>query len=161
MPNQIFLPDCLTHAYHKMFPNLDFSRVSFFEGIPFPFNTGQAAITLTSGRHDINIYLQNGTYDPCSQTTFVTLAHELVHAMQIEKELPDLPFSNIWIARYVACTITGFSTTDSGGNALENEAYAYEAIVLKSNILPCMCVDSVPWLVPNPDFENEFAQHPE
>ena len=150
------------HAYHKMFPTLDFSRVSFFDSIPFPFNLGpEGAITLTTGVHEIHMYLHEGTYDPCSQGTFVTLAHELVHALQIDQKSADTLAFHAWIEQYVACTITGLSTEDTGGNALENEAYNFQYAVQGSGLLPCQCINSVPWIILDPNFDAQFAQHPE
>lgn len=83
MPTLIVLPSCLTDAYKVIFPNLDFSRIEFFQGLPLGARAA-AGFTMSSGgwSPDIRIYVVK--YDPCTEETFLTIAHELVHAVQIQ-----------------------------------------------------------------------------
>lgn len=143
MPTQIFLPKCLMDAYRHLFPNLDFSRVRFHVGIPL--DTGeQSGQTLTSGWSDINVYIRD--YDPCSFDTFLTFAHELVHAQQAQ----DGDFggkANTWIFFYLKSAFTSFSS-DRDHNPLEKEAYEFEDDLKDCAKNPCNCVNSITWIVP-------------
>ena len=91
MPTEFKLPSCLMDCYTLLFPKLDFSRVGFFVGFPFPVNHwARGGFTMCPGgwwEPDIHVYVE--TYDPCSPNgslaeTFLTIAHELVHVVQIQ-----------------------------------------------------------------------------
>lgn len=79
MAQEFFLPDCLSKVYRFLFPTLDWSRIHFFDGIPFPLYTGQPGITIASigFSSDINIYIEKGHYCPCEPCpSGTTTAHE-------------------------------------------------------------------------------------
>ena len=121
-----------------MFPTVDFSRVRFFVGPPFPLSLiTDDAITVTSGVRDINIYLRKGAYDPYSLETFILLAHELVHALQIQKGRTSRWYFNDWIFRYLKCLMSSLTYKSGGGNGLENEAYRYGEMVRRLSVGPC------------------------
>jgi hypothetical protein len=134
MPREFFLPDCLSKVYQFLFPTLNWSRIHFFDGIPFPLNRGQGGITIASVgfSSDINIYIQEGLYYPCSsvpgdgpqaQESFLALAHELVHALQIQQMLGSGYIPGSWITKYVTCFLTSLSADCD--NEIEQEAYEY------------------------------------
>src|SRR5262245_15077401 len=105
MPTRIFLPERLMRAYKFLFPNLDFSRISFYLGKPFTtdsgipiLDNGKAGLTLTSLYSDINIYIREDRYDPCDKRCFALIAHELVHAQQIQDEIFGGKY-NFWLLK--------------------------------------------------------------
>jgi hypothetical protein len=69
---------------------------------------------------DIRIYLK--TYDPRSRGTFLLLAHELVHALQIQGMRGGGRIPGSWVTYYISHAIGR-----GGGvqNDLENEAYSF------------------------------------
>jgi hypothetical protein len=136
-----------------MFPTIDFSRITFIEGPPFLLSLiTRDAITVTSGVRDTNIYLKKGTYDPCSLEGFVLVAHELVHALQIEKGPGSRVYFNTWIFRYLRCLLTSLTFEDGGGNGLENEAYRYGMLVRAYGVLPCRRTLGGSAIAPDPAF---------
>lgn len=127
------------NAYSVLFPTLDFSRVHFHEDPPLG---SPAGLTLTSLYDDIDVYIKK--YDPCSESTFFTFAHELVHALQAQENSVFGGKFNGWIMSYMLCLFNTFSADDKGGNGFENEAYAYERqltafIRAHPGMLPCAC----------------------
>jgi hypothetical protein len=149
VPTEVFLPDCLSKIYRFLFPTLDWSRIHFFDGIPFPLNIGpKDGITVPSAFSSaINIYLADGNYVPCgpgapprpdepsswsseqynqagaAHHTFLLLAHELVHALQIQESAGSGYIPGSWITQYVTCWFASRST--HCGNPIEDEAYDY------------------------------------
>jgi hypothetical protein len=117
----ILLPPCLIDQYRVIFPTLDFSRIAFYEGIPRGVS-GASGFTMSSGGpgRDIRIYLKS--FDPRSRESFLLVAHELVHAVQIQ--------GMVWRGRVPGSWVTYYMThaIGRGGgvrNALENEAYSF------------------------------------
>ncbi|SRR6266571_4842939 len=153
MPTRIMLPDCLFSAYAFLFPTLEFTRVSVFDGIPFPYDWGQNAITLTSGVSDINIYLRSGLFNPCWLSSFALLGHELVHALQAEQGFLGGQL-NSWIFGYTWCAISSFS--GGRGNALEDEAKDFGARLSACTLVPCACDSG--GISPAPNFEAELIR---
>ena len=86
MPTPITLPSCLMDCYTVLFPKLDFDRVAFFSGLPSAVEAlGPDGFTEAPGNGpppDIHVYIKS--YDPCSEENFLTIAHELVHVVQIQ-----------------------------------------------------------------------------
>ena len=154
MPTRIMLPDCLFNAYAVLFPTLDFTRVSVFDGIPFPYTSFvKNGITLTSGVSDINIYLSSGLFNPCSLSSFALLGHELVHALQAQQGFLGGQL-NSWIFGYTWCFFSSFSS--GRGNAFEDEAYAFGAGLSACQLVPCACDSG--GISPVPNFEAELIQ---
>jgi hypothetical protein len=122
-PLPLALPSCLMDCYRVLFPNLDFSRIAFFLGKP-PGPT-KKGFTMASGgpSPDIHIYLEE--YRPCEKATFLRIAHELVHAVQIQGMTGGGHIPGSWATYYVShflgCGLRG-SRCD---NALEKEAFDY------------------------------------
>ena len=84
MPTVVTLPACLMDCYKVLYPNLDFSRVAFYSGLPAGYLGSADGFTMASGAAipDIRVYIEY--YKPCSKDTFLTIAHELVHVVQIQ-----------------------------------------------------------------------------
>ena len=126
MPTVVTLPACLMDCYKVLYPNLDFSRVAFYSGLPTVWPFGSAdGFTMASGAAipDIRVYIEN--YKPCTKDTFLTIAHELVHVVQIQGMLGGGRIPGSWTAYYTSHFLGcagGWSTCD---NELEKEAYDF------------------------------------
>jgi hypothetical protein len=115
------LPPYLIDSCRLIFPTLDFSRIGFYLGIPRGVS-GASGFTMSSGGpgSDIRIYLKS--FDPYSQETFLLVAHELVHAVQIQGMVGGGRIPGSWVTYYITHAIgRGGGVT----NALENEAYSF------------------------------------
>ncbi len=161
MATEVSLPYCFLECYQYLYPKIDFTKIHFYDGIPDPFGWGsEAAITLTWGYgSDIHIYTKEGTWLPCDQSgpgysLFLTLAHELVHVLQIM----NLPYPSEWLPRYVWRFMGSGGKSDCNNN-LEREAYYHangcpdgsrpgdiESCTSKwaGNHSPCTCSGSEP-----------------
>jgi len=107
-----------------LFPKLDFSRIVFYLGLP-PGASAANGFTMSSGgpSPDIRIYLK--TYEPCSKDTFLLIAHELVHAVQIQGMTGGGHIPGSWATYYTShflgCGLRGAECD----NSLEKEAYDF------------------------------------
>ena len=124
VPTRIELPPCLLDSRRAVFPTLDFSRVVFYLGIPRGV-AGASGFTMCSGGPgaDIRIYLK--TYDPCSTATFVLVAHELVHALQIQGMVGGGRIPGSWVTYYLSHALRGGGRGGGRTNDLELEAYDF------------------------------------
>lgn len=121
MPQKIFPPGCVLDAFQLLLPGLRLNEVQFFVGIPWQVDKGQPAITLGlwSGP---GVYLRDPP-DFCQRDSFLLVAHELVHAFQIQ-QTSGSPVPGSWTFNYVFCWwVSGF--TDLRGNCYEDEAYHF------------------------------------
>jgi len=151
-------------AYRCVYPSIDFSRVHFFQGLPLLVDRGQQGITLPSVPGDINVYIRPGIFDPCDLETFLLLAHELVHVLQIQDSVGSGYIPGSWVMNYVSCYLaSGFKS--ERGNCYEDEAYSFangadgtlRLFLQSASLTPCTCDGIIPWL-PNPNF-CDFVQH--
>ncbi len=138
MPTRIHLPTCLTEVYKYLFPTIDFSRVKIYDGIPFYLNAGAGQYGITIGSvglsADINVYLKEGSYNntaggyptgACNFETFLQIAHELVHVLQIQDGLGKGYIPGEWVYKYVACFVGWFEFSVTRDNRFEKEAYDF------------------------------------
>jgi hypothetical protein len=111
-------------CYAVLFPNTDFSRVAFFSGMPFGWGSA-SGFTMASGgpSPDIHVYVNN--YDPCTLDTFLTIAHELVHVLQIQGMTGGGHIPGSWATYYMSHTIGCLWRGWLCDNELEKEAYNY------------------------------------
>ena len=160
MATEIFLPECLVQAFKQLYPTLDFSRISFFNGIPTGLDTGQPAITVPDpgGICGIHVYLRENSYDPCCKETFLTLAHELVHALQIKDGIfggCGLGLINPFTAQYITCFLNSLSEAFDFANGPidrgDPPGKVRCCIEKPELVLPCDC-GAVPWPGINPAF---------
>ena len=125
MPTVVTLPACLMDCYKVLYPNLDFSRVAFYSGLPAALAlSAPAGFTMASGAAipDIRVYIQD--YKPCDEETFLTIAHELVHVIQIQGMHGGGWIPGSWTAYYTSHFLCGkFWSTCA--NELEKEAYDF------------------------------------
>ena len=125
MPTVVTLPACLMDCYKVLYPNLDFSRVAFYSGLPAALAlSAPAGFTMASGAAipDIRVYIQD--YKPCDEETFLTIAHELVHVIQIQGMHGGGWIPGSWTACYTSHFLCGkFWSTCA--NELEKEAYDF------------------------------------
>jgi hypothetical protein len=167
MPTPIALPSCLMDCCKVLFPKLDFSRISFFEGMP-PGASGAKGFTMSSGgpSPDIRIYLK--TYSPCSEDTFLVIAHELVHAVQIQGMSGGGHIPGSWgayyMSHYLGCGLRGADCD----NELEKEAYDFSdgcngggklrtfIDTQLAGALPCRCTKPA-WPTPNSIGGQQYA----
>jgi hypothetical protein len=135
MPTQIVLPACLMDAYRLIFPDLDWDRITFYEGIPFPLGASNAIAV--PKLFATEIYLKEGKYDPCAKSTFVRIAHELVHAMQYQTA------ATAWVARlqYLTCFF-GHGIGHKYDNCYEREAKDLADWLRDRDGAPCDCAAS-------------------
>jgi len=162
MPTPIALPSCLMDCFKVLFPKLDFSRIEFYLGLP-PVVSQSApnGFTMSSGgpSPDIRIYLKS--YEPCSIITFVVIAHELVHAVQIQGMFGGGHIPGSWATYYMSHYLGCGGRGDDRDNALEKEAYEFSnggsggqgrlRTFINTQLfgaLPCRC--NLPWPTPNP-----------
>jgi hypothetical protein len=134
MPTAISLPSCLMDCYKILYPKLDFSRVAFYSGLPsFVSLGGPDGFTMASGAAspDIRVYIKD--YEPCgkvrkhgeAEETFLTIAHELVHVVQIQGMLGGGRIPGSWTAYYASQTFNCSRGWGTCSNRLEDEAYAF------------------------------------
>jgi hypothetical protein len=158
MPTSIALPSCLMDCCKVLFPNLDFSRITFYEGLPL--GAGDAnGFTMSAGGPgpDINIYLKE--YEPCSKKTFLVIAHELVHAVQIQGMTGGGHIPGSWATYYMSHYLGCGGRGADCDNDLEKEAYDFSNGGCSGNgklrtfidglggALPCEC--KLPWPTPH------------
>jgi hypothetical protein len=107
----------------KLYPNLDFSRIQFYQGMPLPDSLfGDRGGRTIPGIFGTKIYVHD--YSDCpnpgsQDESFLTLAHECVHALQAQ----DLGWFGFQMT-YLTCFLAGGSQ-EGGGNCLEDEAYSF------------------------------------
>jgi hypothetical protein len=159
MPTAITLPSCLTDCYAVLFPTLDFTRVAFFAGMPSGLS-GADGFTMASGgpSPDIRVYVK--TYEPCAKKTFLVIAHELVHVLQIQGMTGGGHIPGSWAAYYTSHALGCWGRGSHCANELEKEAYDYAngscgtdgqlgtfVDTQMSGDAPCEC--ALPWPMPN------------
>jgi hypothetical protein len=129
MPTRIYPPACLLEVFDDyLYPTIDFSRVAFFTGMPPVLGWGpQQGLTMPAGgfSSQINVYLRESAYNPCDLRTFLLIAHELVHVLQIQQSflggrIPGWPVGN-----YVGCWLGWLGNGADCDNSLEREAYEW------------------------------------
>jgi hypothetical protein len=133
MPTVVTLPACLMDCYKVMYPNLDFSRVAFYSGLPTVLGlSAPDGFTMASGAAipDIRVYIKG--YKPCIEETFLTIAHELVHVIQIQGMLGGGRIPGSWTAYYTSHVLCGIDWSTCA-NELEKEAYDFANGVVKGN----------------------------
>ncbi len=86
MATPIEIPDCAKKLLQFLYPTADWSRVTFFSGLPSwvtLFSPNTSAITLPDplGLWGYRVYL-GGNTDFCSYATLNTLVHECFHVQQ-------------------------------------------------------------------------------
>jgi hypothetical protein len=149
VPTKITLPECLMTACRTMFPTLDLTRISFYDGVPLPYSIGNPnAFTHDHLDGSISIYLRQNTYLPCDLETFYTLAHELVHALQSQQGvfggyLTTFRTAYIWCSM-VSLKGAGDRFHPQNGNCFEEEAYVFENAVRWITFTPCDCAGGQP-----------------
>ena len=174
MPTAVSLPACLTDCYRALYPRLDFSRVGFYSGLP-TFISGPDGFTMASGAAspDIRVYIKD--YEPCGKAplareTFLVIAHELVHVIQIQGMLGGGHIPGSWTAYYTSQNLNCAGGWSTCSNALEKEAYDFAngrvgdncgvdgkvrdfVEMTVSGMLPCDCASG-----PSPVVNNIGAQ---
>jgi hypothetical protein len=125
-PKRIDPPECVLELLRFIYPTVDWSRVSFYEGWPHLIGLSpNAAITLpdTYTPHRINVYFRPGRWDPCSCAGLGLIVHEGFHVLQISDMLGGMGagFARPFIVQYLACWAgNGF---DYDGHPMEDAAY--------------------------------------
>ncbi|MBZ5490947.1 MAG: hypothetical protein LAO76_08450 [Acidobacteriia bacterium] len=135
MPNAVNLPACLMDCYKVLYPNLDFSRVAFYSGLPTAVSlfSDPDGFTMASGAAipDIRVFIKK--YAPCSSENFLTIAHELVHVIQIQGMFGGGRIPGSWTAYYTSRLLNCQGRWSTCGNALEKEAYDFANGTVDSN----------------------------
>jgi hypothetical protein len=157
-------------CYKVLYPNLDFSRVAFYSGLPTAHSGSSDGFTMASGAAipDIRVYIKD--YKPCIKETFLTIAHELVHVVQIQGMLGGGRIPGSWAAYYVSHFLGCAGRGSMCDNELEKEAYDFAnggcGIAGKVadyvdtalfGTLPCNCA-AAPWPIANPIGAQTYAE---
>ena len=149
-PEQIFLPKCVRELLEFVYPDVDWDRVSFHEGMPHVVGvTDKSAITLPHPfrLNRIQIFFKPEKWDPCSCDGLGLIVHEGYHVLQIQGILDGfgLGLLNPTTILYLACWAdNGFSYE---GHPAEDEAYGiagkpdslFETCCRSLADLPCDC----------------------
>jgi hypothetical protein len=124
MPTPLTLPDCLMRTYEWLYPTIDFTLVKFYVGLPaVPDSPGAITVPDAVSARGVGVYL-NGAPDFCSEETFLLIAHELVHVLQMQQQGGGLGlFRPFTVGYYTCATISGGSA--GRDNPYEREAYDY------------------------------------
>ena len=130
MTTRFYPPGCLLEVFTDyLFPTINFSDVAFFSGIPWPLDRGwpQTGITVPEAgfSSQINVYLREGWDNPCDFDSFLNMAHELVHVLQIQSSFGGGRIPGYWEAEYVGCVIGWTWNGWFCDNQFEKEAYDY------------------------------------
>jgi len=132
---------------------MKWERIHFYIGIPWPYSRGdEEAITLPGGNSQIGIYIAPDQYQPCTIDFVVRIAHELVHALQIQSSMFDgkgLGRFHMFTIKYLSCWSRQWqhpNNQNDDKHPYEKEAYEYEdrlraALTAEAapNQLPCTC----------------------
>ena len=103
MPTAITLPSCLMDCYKVLYPDLDFSRVGFYSGLPSVISlSGPDGFTMASGAASPTSGCTSRTTSPAVKDTFLDIAHELVHVIQIQGMLGGGRIPGSWAAYYTS-----------------------------------------------------------
>lgn len=137
MSLRITLPPCLLDTYQRIFPTLDFSSIEFY--IDDALQGGYAAGKASSSVTRTVIRLHPEEYKPCSQATFLLIAHELVHALQARTAGLWWYRTSSWTCRFLHGQYG--DTADTEFNCQETEAKKFEAklVVAFGSDTPCVC----------------------
>jgi hypothetical protein len=83
MATVIVLPDCALRLLERLYPTVDWNRVTFLSGLPFWVSSATSAITLPDpiDAWRFRIYLGSNT-DFCQASDMATLVHEAMHIAQ-------------------------------------------------------------------------------
>jgi hypothetical protein len=127
MPSAIRLPASLLSAYQNLFPTLNFGNIHFYLGLPWFVPKGKGGFTLPDAlsASEVTIYLRPDCYDSNSAETFLLIAHELVHAQQIQDMAFGVGLAHPFVASYLGCALANGDFSGSRRNLYEAEAYAY------------------------------------
>ena len=163
------IPDCVREFYSYIYPDLDWDRVEFHEGIPLLFRwRNPGAITLGSWTSSkINIHFKPGEGDPCTCKGISLIGHELFHVQDILSIGRGWGFGliRLWYLAYVYCGImSGFSFGKR--HYLEEPAYDVQEKIKEyfkriglslSQEGPCISTElDVSW---NPNFFSQFPSN--
>jgi hypothetical protein len=171
MRTPIELPSCLLDAYRRLFPTLDFGEIEFFLDDELEGGVAAGKTYVSPGRTVIRILPSE--YRPCSNGTFLLLAHELVHALQGKTAGVWWSHTAGWTCRFLHGQYGDTPQTEF--NCLETEAKRYEGRLVAAfgSAAPCRCDPSpAAWgqsaFLPLPDpafapaaFDAAVARHPD
>lgn len=125
MPILITLPECAMETLQAIYPTVDWSRVDFYEGLPWwviqgePVNTSALVLPRTVSFGGFNLYLGKNT-NFCDADHMATLVHEAFHVYQ---------YTSIWGGFGLGLMRPGFIKYWQGymnggdDNAIEADAY--------------------------------------
>lgn len=140
-PKEIEKPECVLRLLEAIYPTVDWSKVRFYDGLPWfaRLSQGTNAITLPGkyGLDSIHIYFQD--FNPCTCEGMGTIIHEGFHVLQYN----DIgTFGVGWIRpfmiQYFACCFKlGKDCYDE--HPMENGAYDFE-----DDFLEAYCYDGKP-----------------
>lgn len=130
-PQEIEKPECVLKLLQTIYPTVDWSKVKFYDGLPWfvSFSPATTAITLPGfyGINNINIYFKN--FDPCTCYGLSTIIHEGFHVLQYNDiGTGGLGWIRLFMIEYFACTIA---------NGYDNNPFEIPAYEQGSKFLKC------------------------
>jgi hypothetical protein len=135
MVTRVHPPACLLEVFDDyLFPTIDFSQVSFYTGMPFLLGDlgSQDGLTLPAPgfTSQIHVYLRESAYNPCgfdraAFESFLLIAHELVHVLQIQQSFLGGWIPGWSVGKYVGCWLGWLGNGTGCDNSLEREAYEW------------------------------------
>lgn len=107
-PGKILPPECLVDLLRFVYPTIDWSRVSFYDGWPHVIGLSSArAITLPGSYtlRGVNIYFKRGHWDPFTCDGLSVIVHEGFHVLQIRDVMEGrgLGLARPFVVQYLAC----------------------------------------------------------
>ena len=128
-PKKIEPPECVIKLLEALYPKIDWSKVNFYDGLPWfvkIFAPATSAITLpgTYNFVRINIYFKN--FNPCDCNGLSTIVHEAFHVLQFRNIINGfgIGFFRLFMIDYLACWIkNGYNN-----HPMEIAAEEYEKI---------------------------------
>jgi hypothetical protein len=121
-------------AYKLIFPDLKWDEITFYKGLPFPVQHGSGNAITIPKLGATEIYIREPRYVPCTPSTFTLIAHELVHAVQVQSA------ATRWLARlsYLTCFFAD-GIWHKYDNCYEREARALQEWLGGRSGYPCDC----------------------
>ncbi|MBK7938712.1 MAG: hypothetical protein IPJ82_17220 [Lewinellaceae bacterium] len=115
-----------------IYPTIDWSKVTFYDRLPWWVTSGTNAITLPAGIDKIHIYFGTDEYDPCACRKVGIIVHESCHVLQYQQTGPGFGFARPFMMQYLACSLI---------YAYEDIPFEVEAYDIEGDFIKCYCDD--------------------
>ncbi len=158
MAQPITLPDCATKLLEFLYPNVDWTRVIFYDGLPIwvsTFSSTTVGITLPDplSLSAFRVYLKDTNFcvDVGNESDAIsTLVHEAFHVQQYMASAGGgygIGWFRPGFFNYLICLFSCGTTDENKGNAFEDAAYQQEhcfTACRQNQPKVCDCTSGVP-----------------